>query len=151
MRYAPLEALKQYSLLQPQDAGQSGIRIGSDLMKQNRIRQATQALRLAETLLPAAPDVYRLQSQMAAVTGHPREVARCLMELLKRRTFTRNDLIVVTSLNPCISDPDRLARIRQEDPDYKSPLLAYVLQELDLNHVGARKTASGGNHRGASS
>lgn len=132
-----MEALNEYGRLQPEDAGRTGIQIASNWMKQNRIRPAIQALRLAETFLPTSSDVYRLQAQMAAVTGHSREVARCLIELLKCGGFTRNDLIVVTSINPCITDPDRLAKIRQQDAAYKSPLLATVLQELDLNHVEA--------------
>lgn len=130
-----VEALHQYSLLRPLDAGSLGLSIGSDLMKRNQVLSAAQALRLAESDVATASDAFRLQAQIAAVTGHPREVVRCLIGLLKCRTFARDDLIVVTSVNPCITDPERLAKILSTDSRNKSPLLASVMQELDLNHV----------------
>lgn len=128
------EALEEYSRHQPDDASRLGYRLGRDWMLQNKTGPASRALRLSERLESYALESLQLQEQIAAVTGHSRETARCILELIKRKTFTRSDLHLVTSPAPGLYDEERLEAILQADPANRTPLLAKATLALNLNH-----------------
>jgi tetratricopeptide (TPR) repeat protein len=130
-------ALDKVFEIEPQSAGKLCFKIGSIWMNRNRIQPALRALKLATVVSVPMPDPYRLMAQMYGVTGSRQGVVSCLMELLKRRSVTRDDLVVLSSVNPTLNDPPRLAKILEADSDYKSPLLTKVMQALDRNRVDA--------------
>lgn len=134
-----LDALEQLARREPTDAGKLGVQLGSYWMKQNLVQPANAALKIAAQANFEAPEPYRLRAQIAAVTGHTREVQRCLVELIRRNAFTRNDLIALASHNPVISDPKRLQEILSAAPENKTPWLAYAQEELNVNRVDAAK------------
>jgi tetratricopeptide (TPR) repeat protein len=130
-----LEALSAYALLEPDDAGPLGVRLGIYWMKQNQTAPAIRSLRLAESVKASSLEAISLQEQIAAVTGHPRETVRCIIELLKRDAFSRGDMLIVTAMLPGLGDLTRLDAIIQADPANKAPLLARALHAISLNHV----------------
>ncbi len=129
------EALEVVARLAPDDANSLCLQLGGRWMASNQIQPAIRALRLATVANPRPPQPYRLLAQIYGVTGYRREVVRCLVELLKRREFTRNDLIVLSSVNPSLDDPARLQLIRSAAPEDKSVLLPQAMQALDKNHI----------------
>ena len=128
------DALEEYDRLRPDDGGQFAFRMGRDWMLRNRVGPASRALKLSEQADAHALESLKLQAQIAAVTGHARETSRCLMELLKRGSIARGELLLVTSAAPSIDDPVRLEAIRNADPDNPRPRLAEALHELNQNH-----------------
>ena len=130
-----LAALEEYSRLNPADAGELCIKLGSLWMRQNFVRPAKSAFRISENLSVRVRFSLQMQEQIAAVTGHSRETARCILELVKRDEFTRGDLILLTALVPRLVDKNRLDAILQADPTDKSPLLAKTLDKLYLKHI----------------
>jgi Tfp pilus assembly protein PilF len=132
-------ALHVVTNLAPDDANSLGLQLGGRWMSRNQIQPAIRTLRLAITANPRPPQPFRLLAQIYSVTGQRREVVRCLTELLKRRDFTRNDLLVLSSVNPTINDPQRLEMILKANPADKSPLMSLAMQELDHNAVTTAK------------
>ena len=130
-----LAALDEYARLNPDQAGELGIQLGSLWMRQNFVRPSKAAFRLSEKLGTRIRFSLQMQEQIAAITGHSRETVRCILELVKLDKFTRGDLILVTALIPRLADQNRLDAILQADPTYKSPLLAKTLDELYLKHI----------------
>lgn len=130
-------ALKVVARLAPEDAHSLCLQLGGRWMANNQIQPAIKSLRLATVAFPQPPQPYRLLAQIYGVIGNRREVVRSLMELLKRRDFTLNDLIVLSSVNPCVNDPQRLEQILKADPADKSPLLSLAMGELDKNDINA--------------
>lgn len=130
-----LEALNTYALLEPDDAGPLGVRLGIYWMKLNLTAPAIKSLRLAERVKASYLESISLQEQIAAVTGHPRETVRCIIELLKRDAFSRGDMLIVTAMLPGLGDLSRLEAIIKADPANKAPLLARALHAISLNHV----------------
>ena len=128
-------ALDKVFELEPQSAGKLCFKVGSTWMNRNRIQPALRALKLATVVSIPMPDPYRLMAQMYGVTGSRQGVVSSLMELLKRRSVTRDDLVVLSSVNPTLNDAPRLAKILEADPGFKSPLLTKVMQALDRNRV----------------
>lgn len=133
------EALEVVSRLAPDEANSLCLQLGGRWMANNQIQPAIRTLRLGIVANSQAPQPYRLLAQIYGVIGHRREVVNCLIELLKRREFTVNDLIVLSSVNPGIHDPERLQMLMQADPDDKSPLLSVVMQQLDKNRIDDAK------------
>ncbi|MDP1798131.1 MAG: FG-GAP-like repeat-containing protein, partial [Planctomycetaceae bacterium] len=129
------EALETAATIVPKETGPLAIQLGSRWMTSYDIPPAVRALRLATVVAPQSPDAYRLLAQIYGVTGYRRKVVDCLIELLKRKAFTRADLIVLSSVNPTINDPDRLRGMLQTNPADKSPLLPFAMQELDQNEI----------------
>ncbi len=132
-------ALETVARLAPDDAHSLCLQLGGRWMANNQIRPAIRALNLATIASPQHPQPYRLLAQIYGVIGHRRGVVQSLIELLKRKDFTRNDLIVLSSVNPAVDDPTRLQSILKADPTNKSPLLSLVMQELDKNRVETAK------------
>lgn len=132
-------ALSVVTKLAPEDANSLGLQLGGRWMSRNQIQPAIRILNLAIAANPRPPQPFRLLAQIYGVTGQRREVVRCLIELLKRRDFTRNDLLVLSSVNPAINDPQRLEMILKANPADKTPLMALAMQELDQNAVAAAK------------
>ena len=130
-------ALKVVSNLAPDDANSLGLQLGGRWMSRNQIQPAIRTLKLAILANSRPPQPFRLLAQIYGVTGQRREVVRCLMELLKRKEFTRNDLLVLSSVNPTINDPQRLEMILKANPADRSPLMSRAMQELDQNNVAA--------------
>jgi tetratricopeptide (TPR) repeat protein len=130
-----LEALEEYSQLNPDDAGKLGIHLGSLWMRRNFVRPAKRAFEISERLSVRVKFSLQMQEQIAAVTGHSRETVRCILELIKRDTFTKGDMLLITALVPRLADKNRLEAILQADPAYKSPLLAKTFDELYLKHI----------------
>ena len=130
-----LEALSKYAELRPDIAGELGLKLGIRWMDENRTAPAIKALKLTEQLKVNALEAISLQERIAAVTGHPRETVRCIIELLKRDAFSRGDMLIVTAMLPGLGDVGRLDAIIKADPANKAPLLARALQEISLNHV----------------
>ncbi len=130
-----LAALEEYSRLSPDDAGELCIKLGSLWMRRNFVRPAKSAFRISEKLGIRVRFSLQMQEQITAVTGHSRETARCILELVKRDEHTRGDLMLLTAMIPRLADQNRLDAILQADPTYKSPLLARTLDELYLKHV----------------
>ena len=133
------EALETYGRLEPDDAGKLGVQLASHWMTRNQIQPAIKALRLATEFRPQSSEPYRLLAQIFGVTGHRADVVKCLMELLKRNAFTRDDLIVLSSVNPSLDSPERLKLMLQADPSDKSPLIPFAMNELDRNQVQSAK------------
>lgn len=129
------EALQVVVRLAPDEANSLCLQLGGRWMARNQIQPAIRTLRLAIVANAQPPQPYRLLAQIYGVVGNRREVVSCLVELLKRKEFTINDLIVLSSVNPGIHDPKRLQMIMTADPDDKSPLLSVVMQELDKNQI----------------
>gem|GEM_PF-115740 len=128
------QALDEYANRRPShDAGRFALRVGRDWMMRNRVRHAAHALRTSERLGFEVTESLQLQEQIAAVTGHGRETVRCIIELIKRKNFRRNDLLLVTSIAPSVGDPARLEAILRTDSANKSPLLVSANQKLNLN------------------
>lgn len=127
------QALDEYCRLRPGDASRTSYRLGRDWMLLNQIGAAGRAFRTSEKDEAYAIDSFRLQAQIASVTGHPRETIRCLMELLKRRDFNRGELLLLSSVEPGVGDAVRLDAILKADPDNKRPHLAHVLNALNQN------------------
>ncbi len=132
-------ALKVVTNLAPDDANSLGLQLGGRWMSRNQIQPAIRALKLAITANPRPSQPFRLLAQIYSVTGQRREVVRCLLELLKRKEFSRNDLLVLSSVNPAINDPQRLEMILKANPADKSPLMSLAMQELDQNAVVTAK------------
>jgi tetratricopeptide (TPR) repeat protein len=130
-------ALKVVSHLAPDDANSLGLQLGGRWMSRNQIQPAIRTLKLAIHANSRPPQPFRLLAQIYSVTGQRREVVRCLTELLKRKDFTRNDLLVLSSVNPTINDPQRLEMILKANPADRSPLMSLAMQELDQNNVAA--------------
>ena len=133
------EALETYGRLEPDDAGKLGLQLASQWMTRNQIQPSINALRLAAEFRPRSPEPYRLLAQIFGVTGHRADVVKCLLELLKRNAFTRDDLIVLSSVNPSLNSPERLKLMLQADPSDKSPLIPFAMNELDRNQVKSAK------------
>lgn len=129
------EALESIARLEPEMAGKFGIQLGRQWMSKNRIQPAIRALRCAAKANPKSPEAYRLMAQIFGVTAHRREVVSHLVELIKRDSFTRDDLIVLSSVNSGLDDPVRLKQLQDADPLDKSPLLPLSMRELDRNHI----------------
>ncbi len=134
------EALETYGRFEPDDAGKLGIQLASHWMTRNQIQPAIKACRLAADFRPQSPEPYRLLAQIYGVTGHRAEVVKCLLELLRRNSFTRDDLIVLSSVNPSLDSPERLKLMLEADPSDKSPLIPFAMHELDRNQVQSAKT-----------
>ena len=134
-----LFALETLAKLDRARGAKLGLQLGRRWMMENRVRHAMPALRLAEAGNPAWTEPFRWQAQMAGALGRPREVVRCVIELIKRNAFTRNDLIVVTSANPITADGQRLAQIIELDPESRFNILAYVMHDLTLNRIDEAK------------
>ncbi len=132
-------ALKVVTNLAPDDANSLGLQLGGRWMSKNQIQPAIRTLKLAIVASSRPPQPFRLLAQIYSVTGQRREVVHCLIELLKRNEFTRNDLLVLSSVNPTINDPQRLEMILKANPADKSPLMSLAMQELDQNRVTAAK------------
>jgi Flp pilus assembly protein TadD len=132
-------ALKVVSRLAPEDAHSLCLQLGGRWMANNQIQPAIKSLRLATVAFPQPPQPYRLLAQIYGVIGDRRGVVNCLVELVKRKDFTMNDLIVLSSVNPGIDDPQRLEQILKADPSDKSPLLLLAMRELDKNDIEAAK------------
>lgn len=132
-------ALEEAVRLAPAEMHSLCLQLGGRWMANNRIRPAIHAFQLAIVADPRPPQPYRLLAQIYAVVGHRREIVRNLMELVKRKEFTRNDLIVLTSVNPSIDDPTRLQQLLTADPADKTPLLSLAMQELDKNRVDSAR------------
>ena len=132
-------ALKVVTNLAPDDANSLGLQLGGRWMSKNQIQPAIRALKLAIVASSRPPQPFRLLAQIYSVTGQRREVVRCLMELLKRNEFTRNDLLVLSSVNPTINDPQRLELILKANPSDKSPMMSLAMQELDHNRLATAK------------
>ncbi len=132
-------AFKVVTNLAPDDANSLGLQLGGRWMSRNQIQPAIQTLKLAIVASSRPPQPFRLLAQIYSVTGQRREVVRCLIELLKRNEFTRNDLLVLSSVNPTINDPQRLEMILKANPADKSPLMSLAMQELDQNRVSVAK------------
>jgi tetratricopeptide (TPR) repeat protein len=132
-------ALKVVTNLAPDDANSLGLQLGGRWMRKNQIQPAIRTLKLAIVASSRPPQPFRLLAQIYSVTGQRREVVRCLTELLKRNDFTRNDLLVLSSVNPTINDPQRLEMILKANPADKSPLMSLAMLELDQNRVAAAK------------
>lgn len=133
------EALEVVARLTPDEANSLCLQLGGRWMARNQIQPAIRTLRLAIVADSQPPQPYRLLAQIYSVIGNRREVISCLTELLKRREFTINDLIVLSSVNPGVHDPQRLQMIMQADPADKSPLLSVVMQHLDQNQIESAK------------
>ncbi len=129
------EALETLARLSPNDAGTLGLVIGGRWMAKNQVRPAVRALRVSTVATPNAPEGFRLLAQIYSVLGQRREVVQCLMALLQQKAFTAEDLIVLSSVNPSVDDPERLKLIIAADPENKSALLPLAMKELDQNHV----------------
>jgi Tfp pilus assembly protein PilF len=132
-------ALKVVTNLAPDQANSLCVQLGGRWMSRNQIQPAIKTLKLGIVASPRPPQPYRLLAQIYSVTGQRRETVRCLTELLKRRDFTRNDLLVLSSVNPTINDPERLQLILKANPADKSPLMSLAMQELDQNSVVTAK------------
>ncbi|HEY0981173.1 FG-GAP-like repeat-containing protein [Schlesneria sp.] len=130
-----LVALTQYSRLRPAEGGRLAMRLGNRWMQKNYVCPAAAAFRLSESLDVEQPQALLYQEQIAAVTGYPRETARCIIELLKRDAYTRGDLMLLTAQMPRIKDRERLEAILHADSKCKSPHLAVALDELDQSHI----------------
>lgn len=128
-------ALNEWSRYQPDSAQKFSVQIGSELMKQNRVRLATAFLRCAADSKTLSPAPYRLLAQIHAVTGHLRDAQHNLLELVRRKSFTHNDLLLLTSQNAFISDPKHIEAMLQVDTAEKSPVLASALNALGLNDL----------------
>ncbi|HQX50915.1 MAG TPA: FG-GAP-like repeat-containing protein [Planctomycetaceae bacterium] len=133
------EALQVVARLAPDDANSLCLQLGGRWMANNRIQPAIRALQLATVASPQPPQPYRLLAQIYGVIGYRQEVTHCLVELLKRKEFTRNDLIVLSSINPSLDDPQRLELIMKADPADKSPLMPLAMQALDKNDIAGAK------------
>lgn len=130
-----LEGLKKLAALDPEKGSRLGLRLGRKWMMENRIRHAIAALRFPEQTHPELVDPFRWQAQMAGVLGRPERVVRCLLELIKRKAFNRNDLISITSANPISADGQRLVQIVELDPQIRFQILAYSLHDIALNRL----------------
>ena len=130
-----LSALKHWSREPSSEAADLGVRLGSQFMQENRIQLARIALHCAAEADPQAFEPHRLLAQIAGVTGRSSEVQACLIELIRRKAFTRDDLLMLGSASPIISDPKRVAEIIRTNPDDPSPLLANALDALSTNRV----------------
>lgn len=133
------EAMKVVVRLAPDEANSLCLQLGGRWMAKNRIQPAMRTLRLAIVANSQPPQPFRLLAQIYGVIGNRREVVGCLIELLKRKEFTLNDLKVLSSVNPGVHDPQRLQMIMKADPTDKSPLLSVVMQKLDQNHIEEAK------------
>ena len=129
------EALETLAELDPETAGKFGVQLARLWMSKNQIQPAIRALRLAAKANPRSPEPYRLMAQIFGVTAHRGDVVNCLMELIKRNAFNRNDLILLSSINPALDDMDRLKLILEADSSDKSPLFPLAMRELDRNHI----------------
>lgn len=127
------QALDEYCRQRPGDASRTSYRLGREWMLQNQVAAASRAFMTSEREEAFAADSLRFQAQIAAVTGHPRQTVRCLMELLKRRNVTRGDLQLLTSPEPSIGDAARLEAILKANPADQRPQLAYALNALNQN------------------
>ena len=134
-----IEALEAHGRLAPAEAAKLGVQLAGLWMSRNQIQPAIQALRLAAEYSPQSPEPYRLLAQIYGVTGHRSDVVKCLLELLKRNSFTRDDLIVLSSVNPSLDSPERLKLMLQADPTDKSPLIPFAMNELDRNQIPSAK------------
>ena len=133
------EALEAYGQLELAEAAKLGVQLASHWMTRNQIQPAIKALRLAAEFSPQSPEPYRLLAQIYGVTGHRADVVNCLMELIKRNAFTRDDLTVLSSINPSLNSPERLKLMLQADPSDKAPLISFAMSELDRNRVPSAK------------
>lgn len=134
-----MEALDRLADVAPERAGKLGIRLATVWMTQNQIRPTIQALQLVSRASPSAPEPYRLMAQMSGVTAHQREVTRCLLELIKRNAFTRDDLLVLSTRRPIIDDPKQLQAMLLADPSDKTLLLPAATSALVRNQVDVAK------------
>ena len=134
-----IEALEAYGRLAPAEAAKLGVQLAGLWMTRNQIQPAIKALRLAVEFNPQSPEPYRLLAQIFGVTGHRSEVVKCLLELVKRNAFYRDDLIVLSSVNPSLDSPERLKLMLQADPSDKSPLIPFAMNELDRNQIPSAK------------
>lgn len=130
-----IDALEHLVQFIPAKAGPLATQLGRSWMTRNRIQPAIRTLRLAGQAAPESPDPDRLLAQIFGVTGHRAEVVNSLMRLVQKNAFTRDDLVVLSSVNPTIGDPDRLEQMLKADPTDKSPLLPRVMNELDRNQI----------------
>lgn len=131
------DALHRFARFSPREGSQLALRLGKEWMMRNRIRPARIALQLAEKDADLAIESLKLQEQIAAVTGHARETVRCILELLKRGSITRGEMLLVTSVAPGLDDLDRLEALLRADPSDPGPNLALAIHELNLNHYEA--------------
>lgn len=130
-----IEALETLSRLEPADAGELGVRLGRQWMLENRVLEAVRALQIAERANARPQEIFRMQAQIAGMMGRPREVVRCIIELIKRGAFTREDLVVASSANPIAADAGRLSQIIEVDPEARLQMLAYVMHYITLNQM----------------
>jgi tetratricopeptide (TPR) repeat protein len=123
--------------LDPADSGAHWMRIGALEMKRFRIPQADEALRRSLEADPGQTGSLRLRAQLLAVLGRSRELTQCLVQLIRHQAFQRDDLVVLVGHDPYISDPDRLASIRQTTADETVPLLAQARDELNADRAAS--------------
>ena len=130
-----IDALERLVKLEPAKSGSLGVQLGRSWMTRSLIQPAIESLRLAGEAAPQASDPDRLLAQIFGVTGHRADVVKCLVRLIQKDAFTRDDLIVLSSVNPSIDDAGRLDQMLAADPSDKSPLLPRAMNALDRNQI----------------
>ena len=128
-------ALASLSKVAPLAAGKEWIRLASSEMTANRLNPAEVALEQALLCCPDSTEALRLKAQLAGVLGRSSELLDCLFKLVKLRSFKRNDLVMLATSDPFVSDPSRTDSLLRVSPDDPRPLLASALVASNDNQL----------------
>ncbi len=110
------EALHSLISLDPNRAADYWLRLASLEMSRNDASAATFAIDHALAVNPDSAAAYRLKSQLTSVLGRTQELTQSLLQLIRLKSFTVDDLIILASSDPFVLDEVRLAALAKSHP-----------------------------------
>ena len=118
-----LESLKRLIELDPGKGSALGIKLGRVWFSRHSIKPGIQALQWAGLANTGSPEPDRMLAQIFMITGHRHAATESLVQLIRKNSFTRDDLISLSAVSPCKDIPEQRQQMLQQDPANKSPLL----------------------------
>ena len=126
-----LDALKSLVRLDPAKGSALGTKLSRIWTSRYLIKPGLQAVQLAAQANPRSPEPDRMLAQIFMITGHRQAATESLVQLIRKNSFTRDDLIGLSAATPCKDLPEQRQRMLQEDPMNKSPLLQTARLQIE--------------------
>jgi tetratricopeptide (TPR) repeat protein len=113
---AAVQAYAELLRLQPQKEMQWRLAIGSIEMQRYRIDVAEEQLARVLEVHRDYASALRLRAQLESVLGRSEALVQTLVRLVQLRCFTLDDLLILATNDPFVSDLPRLAEIEAASP-----------------------------------
>lgn len=125
-----LAALQEVVRREPKRGWALGIKLARIWVGQHRYQPAIQGARLAAEADPASPEPERILAQIYSITGHREEVVTNLVDLIRKNSFSRDDLIVLSAATPCRDAPEERQQALKAAPEFRAPLLQGAFSQM---------------------